>query len=304
MNNLVKSAWSQDMNSEDMLDVLRQRVDQVAAENAQHREANRANAETEAAQSMRNAANIKLARFGVNLDNISDRILGQFAIQIRSLIVGQLYGPAEADLARNLIAAQEIAERHQKAQEQKQYTVLATRRTDSLGALNVIWDGKRPALQHVRVLEYRGVAQRTMSGFVDDRDAVNTLGNPINANDLLGSEVRPETALPDILESLAEIKAAANAPNLDDYVLVIIGDDKLKNIDTCVACPLLDIPRLTTRELPASFPRRESQRAHFVTMTIPSARVASALANQINDSKRLPHGMRTTTVVSKLIGEL
>ncbi len=254
----VKSRWEQGMNTDDMIEVLRNRVDEVAAENAAHRSANRANAEIEAAQSMRDAANMKLSRFGVNLDNISDRILGQFAIQIRSLIVGQLYGPAEADLARNLIAAQEAAERHQKAQEDKMYTVTATRRADSLGALHVSWEGKAPVFQHVRVADYRGVAQQSLSGFRDNLDACTTLGNSINAMDLLGGEVRPEFPLPDVLESLAEIKTAVNAPHLDDYVLVIIGDDKLKHVDACVYCRLLDLPRLTTRELPAGFKRRDS----------------------------------------------
>lgn len=304
MNNSIKSAWSQDMNSEDMLDVLRQRVDEVAAENAQHRQASRQDEQLEAARSMRSAAKSQLLAYNVNIDDIHDRVLGEFQMQVHALVTGRITGLGISDLARQLQARSDSFKVAVEAQKQKPYTVSATKRTDSLGALNVSCAGRPAAYQHVRLVEYRGVAQKVLSGFSDDGDAVRTLGNPVNAKQLLGTEVRPEMALPDTLECLAELKATIDAPNLEDWVLVIVGDPKLKNIDCCVAAPLLDIPRLTTRDMPANFTRREDQRAHYVTTSIPSARVAQALANQITADKKLPKGLKTTTVVSKLTESL
>lgn len=304
MNNSIKSAWSQDLSSEDMLDVLRQRVDEVAAENAQHRSASRQDEQLEAARRMRADAKAQLLAYNVNIDDIPDRVLGEFGLQVHALVTGRITGLGISDLARQLQARSDAFKVAVEAQKHKPYTVTATKRTDSLGALNVSYAGRPAAHQHVRLVEYRGVAQKTLNGFSDDGDAIRTLGNPVNAKQLLGAECRPEMALPDTLESLAELKATIDAPNLEDYVLVIVGDSKLKNIDCCIGAPLLDLPRLTTRDLPTTFKRREEQRAHFVTITIPSARVAAALANQITADKKIPKGLKTTTVASKLTESL
>ena len=304
MNNSVKSAWSQDLSTDDMIDVLRNRVDEVAAENQAHRQAARADAEIESARSIRSAAKSQLLAYNVDIDQIPDRVLGEYQLQLHSLLTGRLIGLGVADLARALQARSDAVRVAVEAQKQKPYTVSATKRADSLGALNVSYAGRPAAYQHVRLVEYRGIAKKTLSGFSDDGDAIRTLGNPVNAKDLLGSECRPEMPLPNTMESLAELKATIDAPNLEDYVLVIVGDSKLKNIDCCIAAPLLDLPRLTTRDLPATFTRREDQRAHFVTTTIPSARVAAALANQITADKKMPKGLKTTTVASKLTESL
>lgn len=304
MNNSIKSAWSQDMSADDMIEVLRNRVDEVAAENQAHRQAARNDMELEAAQNMRADAKAQLLAYNVNIDDISDRVLGEFQMQIHALVTGRLMGLGVADLARALQARSDAVKVAMEAQKQKPYTVTATKREDSLGALNVSYAGRPPAYQHVRLVEYRGVAKKILSGFSNDGDAIRTLGNPVNAKDLLGAECRPETALPDTLECLAELKGTMSAPHLEDYVLVVVGDSKLKNIDCCIAAPLLDLPRLTTRDLPSTFNRREDQRAHFVTASIPSGRVAAAMAEQINRERKLPKGLKTTTVASRLTGEL
>lgn len=300
MNNSIKSAWSQDMDIDDQIEVLRNRVDEVAAENAAHRQAQRTDMELQAAQNMRADAKAQLMAYNVDIDQIPERVLGEFQMQIHSLVTGRLMGLGVADLARSLQARSDAVKAAAEAQKQKPYIVSATKRADSLGAVNVSYAGRPAAYQHVRLVEYRGVAQKTLNGFTDDADAIRTLGNPVNAKDLLGAEVRSEMPLPDTMESLAELKANIDAPNLEDYVLVVVGDPKLKNIDCCVAAPLLDLPRLTTRDLPSTFNRREDQRVHFVTTTIPSARVAAALAEQINKDKKLPKGLKTTSVASKL----
>lgn len=300
MNNSIKSAWSQDMSTDDMIEVLRNRVDEVAAENAAHRQTAKAESEMEAAVNMRRYAKDQLMAYNVDIDQVLERVLGEFQIPLHNLLQGRLLGLGVTDLARNIQARSDAVKVAVEAQKQKPYIVSATKRADSLGAINVSYAGRPAAYQHVRLVEYRGVAQKTLSGFTDDADAIRTLGNPVNAKDLLGAEVRSEMPLPTTMESLAELKANLDAPNLEDYVLVVVGDPKLKNIDCCVAAPLLDLPRLTTRDLPSSFNRREDQRAHFVTTTIPSARVAAALAEQINKDKKLPKGLKTTSVASKL----
>jgi hypothetical protein len=300
MNNSVKSAWSRDVSTDDMIEILRNRVDEVAAENQAHRQAARSDMEMQAAESMRADAKAQLLAYNVNIDDISDRVLGEFSLQIHALLTGRLVGLGVSDLARQLQQRSDSVRVAMDAQKRKPYTVAATKREDSLGALNVSFAGRRPAYQHVRLVEYRGVAQKTLSGFSDDGDAIRTLGNPCNAKDLLGAECRPEMPIPNTMECLAELKANIDAPNLEDYVLIVVGDSKLNNIDACIAAPLLDVPALTTRDLPSTFGRREDQLAHFITTTIPSARVATALAQQINSDKKIPKGLKTTAVASKL----
>lgn len=308
MNNAQKStvtsAWSEGLSSDELLEILEARVEQVATENRAHREAGRAARETEAAESMYNAANVKLAKYGLDLRQVHSRVIGHFSMQIRSLIMGQLIGPAEGDLARQILEAQEAIERAVEQQKQKQYTVSAVKRADSLGAVNVSWSGTSPKYQHVRLCEYRGVATRTLDGFESDAQAVKLLGNPVNAKDLLGGEVRREPALPDTLESLAELSAAVDAPNLEDYVIVLIGDPKLKAIDGVAVVQLIDLPRATTRDVMNSFHRRSEQCAHYVTTTIPCERVATALANQIATTRKLPREFKTTKSMSSVVGEL
>ena len=188
MNNSVKSAWSRDVSTDDMIEILRNRVDEVAAENQAHRQAARSDMEMQAAESMRADAKAQLLAYNVNIDDISDRVLGEFSLQIHALLTGRLVGLGVSDLARQLQQRSDSVRVAMDAQKRKPYTVAATKREGSLGALNVSFAGRRPAYQHVRLVEYRGVAQKTLSGFSDDGDAIRTLGNPCNAKDLLGAE--------------------------------------------------------------------------------------------------------------------
>lgn len=300
----VDNAWSRDLDADDMLAMLRERVDAVASENAQHRAATRANAQLEAANNMRADARQQLLAYGVDLDAVPERVMGQFSMQLHSLVTGRLLGLGVSDLARQLKVASDAAIAVQEQQKAKAYTVNATKRKDSVGALHVSFDRRPPAYQHVKLSDYAGVATKTMTGFDSDADAINTLANPVNAEPLFGLTQQAEQPLPTLLECLDELCVEPTSPALEDYVLVIVADPKLKNIDACITAPMLDLPRLTTRDLPQQFTRREAQAVFYVRGSIPSARIARALAEQITTTRKLPKGARTTTSLSKVSEEL
>ena len=271
----------------DDLQIVRDAVAAVAAENQALRASERASERISAAQAFRMQLKEGLGRYGLNIDDVPQHIIDDNSVTLMEVARGTLVGIGLQGVAERLRAQVEAYNEAKEEQLAKEYTVSVAVRKD--GTVSSPWIDANKAqwvLASERALDLAGYRSVTHKGFTSDNDAAELLLNPVACEKMFGAKLGLNLSeLPTVKETADELGLSYFAPQTTDSVVMVIFDGpkvtKKSKVIGSIAVPLLKVPQVQLRDF-GHLNLTENACVSYLAGSVPNAELAKEIAHHIN----------------------